>query len=166
MQPSYDVQFGDPKQQGLTSLLHHLIDRELKSIGIALLARESAKLAREDAVVGVVNVAIDDVAGPFTYFALTNEIGDRADGVQVLARKQSQRILVRDTFRRHDPFVDVAQFRVSEGKTHLVTGRHNSHKKEIIYVAYRDLPAPGLDGCRDAADILTYLFHLWMYFLN
>jgi len=43
MESSHDVQFSDAQVQRFSGLLNNFLDTELKSIGIAFLARERAK---------------------------------------------------------------------------------------------------------------------------
>lgn len=92
MQSADDVQFRDAEFQRLARLLDHLRDGQLEAVRVAFLAREGAELAGEDAVVRVVDVAVDDVAGMVTHLLLPREIGDGAEGVEVFRFKQAQRV--------------------------------------------------------------------------
>ena len=89
MEPAHDVQLSEAEAQGLTPFLHDLLDGMLEAVGIAFLAGEGAELTGEDAVVGVVDIAIEDVAGALADFALADEVGDGADGVQVAAFEEA-----------------------------------------------------------------------------
>ena len=84
----------------------------LKAIGVPLLAGKGAELAGEDAVVRVVDVAIDDVAGALADLSLPDEIRDGTDGVEILGFEQALGVGVGDSFARHHFVVDVAQVAV------------------------------------------------------
>ena len=104
MQAADDVQFGHAHGQGLARFLRDFLDGELHAVGVALFAGEGAELAAQDAVVGVVDVAVDDVAGAGAVFAPANQIGERAEGVEVLAFKKTQGLLVGESLARRRPF--------------------------------------------------------------
>ena len=118
MQPADDVQFRDAEFQRLARLLDHLRDAQLEAVGVAFLARERAELAAQDAVVGVVEVAIDDEAGAIAHLLLSRKIGDGAEGVEVLGFKQPQRVGLGNTFARGDLVVEVAQFAALNEEIH------------------------------------------------
>src|SRR5882672_6039407 len=118
MQATDDVQFGDAKMQRLARHLHNLLDRVLKPIRIAFFAGESAKLAAQDAVVGIVDVTIENVACAVSVFALPHEIGNGPKTIQVLALEKPECIGLGNTLSRDNLLVDVAQFAPLERKTH------------------------------------------------
>ena len=70
MQPADDVQFRDAERQRLARLLDNFLDGMLEAVGVALFAGEGAELAAQDAVIGVIDVAVDDVAGAIADLAL------------------------------------------------------------------------------------------------
>jgi len=109
MQSANDVQLGRPQFKGFASFLYDLIQVELKSVRIALLPRKRAKVTAQDAVVRIVNVPVDDVTGPVAGLALAHDLGDGADGVQVLRLEQAKRVTLRDSFPGSDFVVDVLQ---------------------------------------------------------
>src|ERR1035437_2554157 len=119
MQSADDVQFRDAELQRLARFPDDFLDGKLEAVGVAFLARERAELAREDAVVRVVDVAVDDVAGAVADFALPHEIGDGTEGVQVLRFKQPHRIGFGNAFARDDFVVDVAEFAALNEKIHI-----------------------------------------------
>ncbi len=96
-----------------------MLGRELKAIRVALLLRERAELAGEDAVIGVVDVAVDDVAGALTDFALARKISDGAHRIQVLAFEKAERVRFGNALARHNFVVDVAQRTVLEAESHV-----------------------------------------------
>ena len=118
MQPADDVQLGDAQLQRLARLLDDLLDGQLEAVGVALLAGEGAELAAQDAVVRVVDVAVDDVAGAVAHLALAGEVGDGAEGVQVLALEQAQRVGLGNALAGGDLVVEVAQFAALDEKLH------------------------------------------------
>ena len=118
MQSADDVQFRDAELQRLARLLDHLRDGQLEAVRVALLARERAELAAQDAVVRVVEVAIDDVAGAVAHLLLSREIGDGAEGVEVLGFKQPQRVGFGNAFAGGDLVVEVAQFAALNEEIH------------------------------------------------
>ena len=44
---------------------------------------EGAKLAGENADIGVIDVAIEDISGTVAVFSFTNDVGDQAERVDV-----------------------------------------------------------------------------------
>jgi len=120
VQPADDVQLGDAQVQRLARFLNDFLDAELEAVGVALFAREGAELAAQDAVVRVVDVAVDDVAGAVADAALPRDVRDRADGVQVFALEQAQRVGLGDPFTRGDFVVEVSQFGALDKKVHLI----------------------------------------------
>ena len=76
MQSADDVQFRDAELQRFARFLDHLRNGQLETIRITFLARERTELAAQDAVVRVVEVAIDDIAGAIADFLLAREIGN------------------------------------------------------------------------------------------
>jgi hypothetical protein len=120
MQPANDVQLGDAELQGFPRLFNHLLDGQLEAVGVAFLACERAELARQDAIVRVVDVTIDDVAGAIADLFLTRQIGDGADRIQILRFKQPERVGFRDAFPSGDLVVEVAQFAALNEEIHFV----------------------------------------------
>src|SRR5437763_2960092 len=92
MQAADDVQLGNSDGQRLARFLHDLFYRELKTICIALFSRKRAELAAQDAIIGIINVAIDDVTGAIAHFALPDKVCDGADRIQVFALEEPQRV--------------------------------------------------------------------------
>src|SRR4051812_7837673 len=104
--------------QSFTRFLDNLLYRQLEAISIALLSSEGTKLATEDAVIRIVDVAIDNVAGAVADFFLAHEIGNRPDGIQVFAFKKAQRILFGNAFSSDNFLVEVAQRAALNEKLH------------------------------------------------
>src|SRR5438876_10827164 len=112
------MQFGDADVECLAGHFDDFLDTVLEAVGVAFFAGKGAKLAAQDAVVGIVDVAIDNVAGIVAVLPLPNEIGDRADGIEVFAFKQAQAVGFGNTFTGDNFLVDVAQFAAFEKKAH------------------------------------------------
>src|SRR5437667_1951023 len=113
MQSANDVQLGDADAQRFARFLDDLFDAELETVGIPFFARERTKLAAQNAVIGIIDVAVDDVTGAIGERAeadLPREVGDSADGVQIFALEQAQSVRIRNAFARGDLFVEIAQF--------------------------------------------------------
>ncbi len=92
VEPPDDVQFGDAQLQRLAGLRDDLRDAKLKPVRVARLARKRTELAAQDAVVRVVDVAVQDIARPVADPALPGKVGDGPDGVQIFALKKAQRV--------------------------------------------------------------------------
>ena len=118
MQSADDVQFRDANFQGLARFLHNFLDGKLEAVGVAFFAREGTKLARQNAVVRIIDVAVDDEAGAVADFFLPRKIRDRAKRVQILRFKQPKRIGFGNAFTRDDFVVDVAEFAALDEKIH------------------------------------------------
>ena len=145
MQSADDVQFGDAELQRFPRLFNDLLDGQLEAVGVAFLARERAELAREDAIVRVVDVAVDDVAGAVAGFFLARQIGDGADGVQILRFKQPQRISLGNAFAGGDLVVQVAQFAVLNEEIHGSIALTNSaNNTRTAGVVAWEFVSPGL----------------------
>ena len=81
MQAADDVQFRDADFQGFARFFDDFFDGKLETIGVAFFTGKGAELAGENAVIGIIDVAVDDVAGAIADFALAHEIRDGADGI-------------------------------------------------------------------------------------
>src|SRR5467141_1055951 len=92
MQPADDVQFRDAESQCLPRFLNNLLDRQLKTIGVPLLPGEGAKLAAQDAVVRIVDIAIKNVACPISHFASPGNVCNSSNRIQILALEEPQGI--------------------------------------------------------------------------
>ena len=118
MQSADDVQLRDTQPQRLARLLDNLLQRELEAVGVALLAGERAELAAQNAVVRVVDVAVDDVAGAVAHLAPPGQVCNGAQGIQILAFEQPQRVGLGNPLAGGDLFVEVANFAVLDEKLH------------------------------------------------
>jgi hypothetical protein len=120
MQPADNVQFRYAQMEGFAGFLNNLLNGKLKTIGIPLLSRERTKLATQNAIVGIIDVTINDIAGPVADFSLPGEIGDRSDGVQILALEQPQRIGFGNSLSGGNLLIKVPQFAALDKEPHEV----------------------------------------------
>src|SRR5438445_5245605 len=118
MQPADDVQFGDAQRGRLPRFLHDFIHGQLEAVLVAFLARERAKLAAQDAVVRVIDIAVDDVAGAAAVPAPVDEVRNGADRVEVFALEEPQGVGVGNPLTRNDFVVEVAQLAALNKKVH------------------------------------------------
>jgi hypothetical protein len=118
MQATHDVQFGNSEMQRFTGLLNNLFDGKLETIRISLLASEGTELATQDAVIGIIDVTIDDVARSVTDLSLPGEIGDRSDRVQILALEKAQCIGFGNSLACGNLVVEVPQFAALNKELH------------------------------------------------
>ena len=101
MEPADDVQLGDAYAESVSRFLHDFLHRELETVCIAFFASEGAKLSQtQDAVIPVVDVTIDDVAGAVAVLPLAHDFSHRTNCVQVFGLKQAQRIGFIDALAR------------------------------------------------------------------
>ena len=92
----------------------------MEAIRISLFPGERAELAAQNAIVRVVNVTIDDVAGPIADFSLPDHVGDCADGVYVLALEEPESFRFGDALTGDNLVVDVPQFAALDEKLHTI----------------------------------------------
>jgi hypothetical protein len=118
VQPADYVKFRNSKVQRPLRLLHDFLHRELKSVRVSLLPGKGAELAAQDAVVRVVDIAIDDEAGAIARLSLPGKVRDGAQRVEVLALEEPQRLGIGYPLSVGDFPMDVAQFAVLNKKVH------------------------------------------------
>src|SRR6266545_103568 len=126
MQSADDVQLGDPDGQRLARFLDHLRNRQLEAVLVAFLAGERAELAAQDAVVRIVDVAVDDVAGATAVLALVDKIRNGADGVQVFALEKPQGVGLGNPVAGGDFVADIAQLAALQKKVHRINRNHGN----------------------------------------
>src|SRR5215831_10207641 len=83
MESPHNMQFSDPKLHCLPRFLNNFLDRVLKSIRVPLLSCKRTKLAAQDAIVRVIDVAVDDVACVIAHFFAAREVRDRPNRVKI-----------------------------------------------------------------------------------
>ena len=118
VQPADNVQFRDAQTQRFPGLLDDFLDGELESVRIALLARKGAELAAQDAVIRVIDVAVENVARLAAHFSLPRQIRDGADRVQILAFEQPQGVGLGNPLTGGDLVIKIAQRTVLDEKPH------------------------------------------------
>src|SRR5688572_4014733 len=120
MQAADNMQFRDPDRESFTRFLDDVIHGELKAVGVALFAGERAELAAQDAVVRIVDVAVQNVARAIAALPFPHEIRDCADGVEVFAFEKAKSIRLGNTLRRDHFFVDISKIAVAKRKRHQI----------------------------------------------
>ena len=118
MQSADDVQFGDAEFERLARPLDHLRNGQFEAVGVAFFAGERAELAGQYAVVRVVDIAIDDVAGAVSRLFPAREIRNGTHGVEVLRFEQPERIGVGNAFADGHLVINVAEFAALNEKFH------------------------------------------------
>src|SRR5207249_11858572 len=113
------VQLGNAKRQRLPRQFDHFVRAILETIGVALLAGKGAELAAQNAVIGVVEITVENIAGAVAHFLLSAKISDGAERIKVFAFKQPQRVRFGDAFARDHLFKDVAQLAALYKEAHF-----------------------------------------------
>src|SRR5258708_23243919 len=90
MKSTHNVKFSDSQRQRLPRHFDDLLGGILESVGVAFLSGKGAELAVQDAVIRVIDVAIDDVAGPPAILALAGSAGQSAQRIDFFALEQPQ----------------------------------------------------------------------------
>src|SRR5687768_9787445 len=134
MEAADDVKLRDAEVQGLARFVHHLLDGELKAIGVTLLASKSAELAAQDAIVGVIDVAVDDIAGAVANLSVAHKIRNRAHRVQVFAFEEPERLVFVNAFARDYLVVDVAQLAALQKKFHCTRNPPRKSTSETVTI--------------------------------
>ena len=116
-----------PKVQGLAGFLDHLPDAQLETVRIALFPREGAEPAAQDAVVRVVEIPVDDVAGPPAHLALLRQAGNRPEGMQIPALEQPQRIGLGNPLAGGGLVVEVPQLAALDKEVHGIYYQNHGH---------------------------------------
>ena len=109
MQTADDVKFGDADGERGAGFFDDLFGAELPAVGVAFFAGERAELAAQDAVVGVVDVGVDDVGGAVADFALAGDVGKGAEGVNVFGIEKAEGFVVGEPFACDGFVVEVAE---------------------------------------------------------
>ena len=118
MQPADHVDLRDPEFQPRARLFHDLVDAHLKGVRLALFRAERAELTREDAVVRVIDVLVVDVGRDVPVFALAQDVGDRAQAVEIIRTVKPQRLVIRHPLTGDDLVENGAQGRSEEAGGH------------------------------------------------
>src|SRR5436190_11705214 len=114
------MQFRDAHLDGFSGFLDNFLNGILKSIGVALLSSKSAKLTTQDTIIGVVDVTIENVAGPVTHFALACQIGNSTQCIQVFRFEEAQGFVFGNPFTGGDLVVKVSQLTALDEKLHAL----------------------------------------------
>ena len=121
MQPANDVNLRDAQLERLLRLLDHLRQVVFVRARVAPPPIKRAKIAVEDADVGVIDVAIENVIRHVAVLALAHSVGHRANRGQILRAVQPQTIVLGDALCRLHLLVDVPQLRPLDQFVHRQT---------------------------------------------
>ena len=122
----------------LVTALCRILSRE--GVRVASACTKCAKLAGEYANIGIIDVTIQDISCSVAVFTLANDVGDLAEGVEIVRPKKRKGVLLVDTFSIEDFLVNIPkcwrdQPRVCE-IFHKLTYTHNpSSGKQTPFTA-------------------------------
>src|ERR1700746_132624 len=112
------MQLCNSEMESFLCLLNDFLDGKLKTVCIPLFPCKRTELAAQNAVIGIINVTIEDVTGAVADFALPGQIGKCPKHVQLFALKQTKRLLIRNALSRSDLFVKITQWAALDEKLH------------------------------------------------
>lgn len=104
-----DMEFCDSDLEGFAGFLDHFIDGEFEAVLVTFFAGEGAELATEDAVIGVIDVAVDDIAGAGVVTLAVGEVGEAADGGDIGVLQEEEGVLFGDALAGVDFIGDGAE---------------------------------------------------------
>src|ERR1700760_961497 len=110
MKSANHVNLGDAELKGLARCLDNLRDGQFKGMRVAFPGPERAELAREDADVRVIDIAVQDVSGAIPVISPPNNVWDQSKRIDVGRAIRLGRLFLVYSFRRYDFIVDRAQF--------------------------------------------------------
>src|SRR5437867_11104777 len=84
VQPADHVHLRDPKAERFSHHADNFVDRVFKGVRIALLGGESAKLAGEDANVGIIDVTVVNVGRVVAVLLLAHDVSDHSKRVKIV----------------------------------------------------------------------------------
>lgn len=120
MQPAHNVQFCDPEGERFACFVDDFFYGVLKSIGVALLSRKGAELAAQYAVVGVVEIAVNDVAGAVACFAIPRHVRQCPHCVEVLFVEKAHCLGVGNPLAGCHFVIDAGQVPGPGNRTHAI----------------------------------------------
>ena len=100
MKPTHHMDLGDTERQGFADNANNFLDGVFKRMRIAFPGGEGAELARKNADVGVVDVAVVDVTGVISVLSLAHHIRHHPEGVQIARLIQSHPLGIVDALLR------------------------------------------------------------------
>ena len=106
MKTTDHVNLRDPHQKRAANGLNDFGNGHFERMRITFPSAEGTKLAGENADVGVIDVAIEDVSGTVPVFSFTNDVGDQAERVDVGGPVQTTCFAVAYSFCCDDLIVD------------------------------------------------------------
>ena len=100
MKPTDHMDLGDTKRQGFADNANNFLNGIFKRMRIALPRGKRAELARKNANVGVVDVAVVNVTGVIPVLSFAHRIRHYPEGVQIARLIQNHRLGVADALLR------------------------------------------------------------------
>ena len=92
MQSADHVHLGDPKGKRISHRLNNFVNCIFKCMSVAFLGGKSAELARQDADVRVIDVAIVDVSCVVAVLPLAHHVGDDSKSVKIVCTIKGQSV--------------------------------------------------------------------------
>ena len=87
------MDLGRPVLPGLLGLGRHISDGHLEGVVVPLLGAEGAELAVQDADIGVVDVAVEDIGCHVPVLPLPDDVSHVADAVQIARGRKNEPLL-------------------------------------------------------------------------
>jgi hypothetical protein len=109
VETSDHMNLGDSLLQSVARGTLDLRDRHLEGVGVAFTGTESAKLTGKHANIGIVNITVEDIGRAVAVFALTDDVGDLAEGIKIVRTKQSKSLLLADPLSIEDSLMNIAE---------------------------------------------------------
>ena len=97
---------------------------------VAFARAKGAELAREDAVVRVVDVLVVNVGGHVPVLALAQDVRDAAQSINIRGTVEARRFVLVNSLTRHDLIADRAQFLRNEADAREIFHRLNLTQDE------------------------------------
>lgn len=109
VETSDHMNLGDSLLQSVARCALDLRDRHLEGVRVAPTCTERAKLAGKHANIGIINIAVEDIGRAVAVFALTDDVSDLAEGMEIVRSKQSKSLLLADPLSIEDSLMNIAK---------------------------------------------------------
>src|SRR6516225_3730712 len=114
METANHVHLCNSMGQRAASRLYNLRDRHLERMRITLSRSESAKLARQNADIRIIDVTIENIGSAIPVFSFADDIGNQTECVNVSGSVELHCFLVVNPFSCDNLFVNRAKRRRNE----------------------------------------------------
>ena len=119
MQPSHHVDLRHAVFESRPHFFHDLIHGELEGVRLPLPGAKRAELARQNAVIGIIDVLIVDIRGDISILPFADHIRDGPQAVQILRGIEHRRLRVPHPAPLHDLVENRAQLGRKELGDHV-----------------------------------------------